>query len=341
LTGVTDDKGATIEREFIEQMDAYYASPTTSFYDNRIEKRFLEQKIRHLAFKPYPKDGLVTFGASGTNMCDRQLVFKNDRATKPEKSEDLPHRGRQRRQGNSIVDFFQLDLAHMEKRLCDKALFTLAETEAGEYAMEDAAQLRQVFEVGGVSFAITAKPDGIFNYRGKKLLFEFKTKASGIKQYNSKLDYKGAQDDHLRQVTAESLIFGIREGIIVYESTQKPAWFSDEESKSVTKGQKTWKEGAPVPDLRTFYFNITDAMQEALLSDLARQAAIVYSGEIPKMHADMTGSCGFCAFTEHCKRALTDEEKTELREVEVKMAASSMSGKFQHRNLLNYLEGVE
>lgn len=349
LGTVNQDRGATIEREFIEQMDAYYASPTTSFYDNRIERRFLEQKLRHLAFKPYPKDGLVTFGASGTNMCDRQIVFKNDRATKPEKSDDLPHRGRQRRQGNSIVDFFQLDLAHMEKRLGDKAVFTLDvinnELPDGsnieEYAMEDAAQLRKVFEYDGVKFAITAKPDGIFNYRDKKLLFEFKTKASGIKQYNGKLDYKGAQDDHLRQVTAESLLFGIDEGLIVYESTQKPAWFSDEESKSVTKGQKTWKDGKPVADLRAFYFNITEEMREGLLRDLARQAKLVYAGEVPEMRVEMTGSCGFCAFSGHCKSKLTDEEKTMLREVDAKMAKSPMGGKYEHRNLQAYLAEVE
>jgi hypothetical protein len=339
-------RASTIERDFINQMDAYYASPSTGFHDNRIAKRFYEQRLRHLAWKPYPKDGLVTFGASGTDMCDRQLFFKNAKV-KAEQSEDLPHRGRQRRMGSAIIEYFQLDIAHMEKRLGKDALFIFDEImneEAGvvEYAMEDAAQLRKVFEVDGTKFAITAKPDGIFNYRkdGSKMLFEYKTKASGIKAFNGKLDYKGAQDDHLRQVTAESLLFGIREGIIVYESTQKPAWFSDEESKSVTKGQKTWAGGEPVSDLRAFYFSITDEMQDALLKDLAKQAAIVYGGEAPEITADMTGKCGFCKFSGHCKSSLSDAEKQHLLSVESRMADSFMAGKYEHRNLRNYLSGV-
>src|SRR5690606_31016115 len=119
------------------QLDAYYASPTTSFYDREIERRFYEQKLRHIGWKPYPKDGLVTVGASGTNMCDRQLVFKNDKATRPEKDEDIPFRGRQRRVGNAIVDYVQLDIAHMPKRLGDKAVFRFAEANS-EWLLEDA-----------------------------------------------------------------------------------------------------------------------------------------------------------------------------------------------------------
>lgn len=335
----TQDRGETIAKAFIEQMDKYYSSPNTGFHDNKIAKRFYQQRLDYLKFTPYPKDGLVTFGASGTAMCDRQISFKNSHV-RPKISHDLPHRGRQRRMGSAIIEYFQLDLAHMEKRLGNEAEITLAETEKGEYAMEDASQKRKVFDHNGVKFAITAKPDGIFNYKGEQLLFEYKTKAGGIKAYNGKLDYKGAQDDHLRQVTAESLLFGIREGLIVYESTQKPAWFSDEEMKSVTKGQKTWKEGEPTPDLRGFYFYITDAMQQTLLDDLSEQAKIVYSEITPKMKVEMTNKCGFCKFIDHCKNELSQDEKVMLFEVEKNMSRSSLSGKYEHRNLQNYLIGV-
>jgi hypothetical protein len=344
-----ESRGDRIVREFLEQLDAYYASPNSSFYDNAIARRFYEQKLRYLKFTPYPKDGLVTFGASGTALCDRQVVFKHG-GTKPEKTDDIPFRGRQRRQGTANIELLQLDLVHMEKRLGDDAKFTMARVvrEDGftEWLMEDAAQNRMVFEYPHpetgelVKFAITAKPDGILDYEGDRLIFEYKTKATGLLAMNGKLDRNGAQADHLRQVTAESLVFGIREGIILYESTEKPAWFSDEDNSNVPKTRKTWRDGQPVPDLRAFYFYVTDEMQNALLADLARQAALVYSGKVPRMTVEMTSKCGFCQFTAHCKSLLTDDEKAELFAAEQRYARSRQAGSAAHRNLVNYLEGV-
>ncbi|WP_433943648.1 hypothetical protein [Paenibacillus sp. SN-8-1] len=331
-------------------MDAYYSSPDTSFYDNALERKYYEQKLRHIGFKPYPKDGLITFGASGTAKCDREIVFKNGRV-KAEKSADIPFRGRQRRQGTAIVDYLQLDIIHAPKRL-GSVKFRMAQRDNGEWDFEDAAQERVVFthpnpETGElVSFAITAKPDGKFEYMpdGSRVILEYKTKASGLRAMNGKLDFKGAQDDHKRQVVAEALVFGIDEALIVYESTQKPSWFSDEESSSVTKGQKTWKEGVPLPDLRAFYVRITDAMKTQLLNDLARQASLVYeaqkTGAVPDVSVEMTGKCGFCAFRGHCAKTLTAENRALLERAESRMASGSMAGKEDHKYLRQYLATV-
>jgi hypothetical protein len=352
-----ESRGDRIVREFLEQLDAYYASPNSSFYDNAIARRFYEQKLRYLKFTPYPNDGLVTFGASGTNKCDREVVFKYG-DVKPEKSDDLPFRGRQRRQGTANIELLQLDLVHMEKRLGERAKFKVAEVDRierhpvddvfyTEWLLEDAAQKRKIFEYPHpetgelVRFAITAKPDGILDYEGDRLIFEYKTKATGLLAMNGKLDRNGAQPDHLRQVTAESLVFGIREGIILYESTEKPSWFSDEDNSNVPKTRKTWRDGQPVPDLRAFYFYVTDEMQNVLLADLARQAALVYSGKVPRMTIEMTSKCGFCQFTAHCKSLLTDDEKAELFAAEQRYARSRQAGSAVHRNLLEYLDGVE
>lgn len=293
-----------------------------------------------MVYKPYPQDGLVTFGASGTAMCDAQLFFKNAKV-KAEKSDDLPFRGRQRRMGSAIVEYLQLDLIHMPKVLRNKATFKVKTLPTGEYAFEDAAQVRKVFEYDGVKFAITAKPDGILDYYGTDIIFEFKTKATGIKAFNSKLDYKGAQDDHVRQVIAESLLFDIRERIIVYESTQKPSWFDDANSTAVTKGQKTWIDGKPVMDLRAFYGRVTEEMQESLLADLAKQAKLVYDGVKPDITVEMTGKCGFCPYYGgQCQSSLSAENLAELREIEARYARSSMAGKVDHRNLSKYLAEV-
>lgn len=333
------EEGAELAQLFQAQMDAYYASPRSSFYDNRIERKFLEQKLAHLGFKPYPNDGLVTFGASGTAKCDREIVFKNAKV-KTEKTPDLAHRSRQRRVGTAVIDYVQLDICHVPKRLGNDALFTFATLPNDELAFEDAMQVRQVIEHNGVKFAITVKPDGILNYRDdadRRFIFEYKTKASGVVEMNGKLDFSGAQADHLRQVTAEAIVYGINEGFIVYESMHKPSWFSDEERKNVPKTRKTWRNGEPMSDMRMMYFYITDEMKTALLDDLARQAELVYNGEIPEITVDMTSKCGFCPFKTHCKSILTDAELTQLQEVESAMASSSMAGKREHADLRNYL----
>jgi hypothetical protein len=346
------ERGQTLVDAFLTQMDAYYASPSSSFYDDALSRRFYEQKLRHLGYTPYPNDGLITFGASGTAMCDRQLVFKNARGIKAEKSDDIPFRGRQRRQGTAIVDFVQLDIVHMRKRLGSTAKLTMAERFEGgisEWDFEDAAQERRIFEWPNpetgelVKFAITAKPDGKFVYEpdGSRIIFEYKTKASGLRAMNGKLDFKGAQDEHKRQVTAEALVFGIDETLIVYESTQKPAWFDDAQSTSVTKGQKTWDDGQPRSDLRAFYVKITEEMKNALLSDLARQAALVYEqrsdGAVPDVTTESVGHCGFCQFSEHCRKTITPDNLERLRRVETAMESSQMAGKAEHRNVKAYL----
>ena len=63
LTEALAEDGQRLARELSEQFDMYYANPAASFHDNAIARKFYEQRLRHLAFKPYPKDGLVTFGA--------------------------------------------------------------------------------------------------------------------------------------------------------------------------------------------------------------------------------------------------------------------------------------
>lgn len=338
------DEGIALANEFSEQLDAYYAAPSASFHDNKIARKFYEQRLKHLTYTPYPNDGLVTFGASGTAKCDREIVFKNAKV-KTEKTPDLPFRSRQRRVGSAVIEYLQLDIAHMQKRLGNDAVFTFATLPNGDYAFEDAMQVRQVIEHNGVKFAITVKPDGILNYskegganaQPRRFIFEYKTKASGVVEMNGKLDYSGAQADHLRQVTAEAIVYGIDEGFIVYESMHKPAWFSDEERKNVPKTRKTWRDGEPLPDLRVMYFKITEEMKTSLLDDLARQAELVYDGEIPKMNVDFTSKCGFCPFKAHCKAILSPEELAELQAIEAKMAATSMAGKREHNDLRNYL----
>jgi hypothetical protein len=338
--------GERIEREFIEQLNTYYAHPKSSFYIDRVERKFYEQKLRHLGFKPYPDDGVVTFGASGTDKCDREIYYRNQKI-KPEKREDIPFRGRQRRQGTAIIDFVQLDILHMPEVLGDAAKFRFAKLSTGEYAFEDAAQRRAVFTVrlpdGYVcKLAITAKPDGILEYShdGRRLLFEYKTKATGLRAMNQKLDHKGPDSHHLDQVVAESLVFGIREGIILYESTQKPSWFSDEDRKSVSKGQKTWADGEPLADLRAFYFCVTEEQQRKLLAKLALQARNVYENVKPDVTVEMTGKCGFCPYFGHCQRDLSPENAETLRAAEENYAKSKFAGKVDHLNLLAYLAEV-
>lgn len=332
--------------DFLTQLDRYYSSPHSSYYDTAIEKRFYEQKLRYLNNRfTWENDGLVTFGASGTDKCDVEIFFRNQ-DVKPQKSPDLPFRGRQRRMGTAVVDYVQLDLVAMPGVLekdGHEPSFVVAESN-GDWLFEDAAAKREVFEYDGVKFAIVAFPDGLLRYvpdgaDEPNIIFEYKTKATGLLEMQSKLTRLGPDEHHIRQIVAESLVYGIREGIILYESTQKPSWFSDEESKNVAKTRRTWADGEPVSDLYAAYVYVTDAMQERLLADLARQARLVYEGKKPDVTVDCVQKCGFCPYYEHCRSTITPENLEELKAIEEKYAKSRLAGVRTHQLLREYLLG--
>ncbi|MNW66665.1 hypothetical protein D3C74_451570 [compost metagenome] len=80
-------------------------------------------------------------------------------------------------------------------------------------------------------------------------------------------------------------------------------------------------------------------MQRELLDDLARQAALVYSGEVPDVTVEMTGKCGFCQFRGHCAASLSADNLALLERAESRMAHGSMAGKATHKNLRQFLDG--
>src|SRR5690606_10143883 len=103
---VDADREIQLINDFTNQFDRYYANPNSSFYDAALERRFYTQKMKYIGHIPRHKDGVITFGASQTALCDRQAIFKYGNV-KPEKTDDIPFRGRQRRLGTAVVDYVQ------------------------------------------------------------------------------------------------------------------------------------------------------------------------------------------------------------------------------------------
>ena len=114
-----------------------------------------------------------------------------------------------------------------------------------------------------------------------KLVFEFKTKSTTIASVGT-YKMREAMPSHKFQCTAYSLIFGMDEFLIVYESVAKDSWTKGAEAK---------------PDMRAFYIKVTDADREALLDFLAETARKFYAGELPEADRE---KCLFCVYKAQC-----------------------------------------
>ena len=125
--------------------------------------------------------------------------------------------------------------------------------------------------------------DGILDYNpeGIKVGFEFKTKSTTIAAVGE-YKMKDAQDGHKTQCVAYSLIFGLTEFILMYESLAKDNWTAGNEAKS---------------DIRTFYLNVTEKDRTELLDKFAAVVADVKKDKLPKGDTD---KCFFCEYKDIC-----------------------------------------
>ncbi|SFH22553.1 hypothetical protein SAMN05660649_04341 [Desulfotomaculum arcticum] len=242
------------------------------------ERLALENDTSHLKFT----NGLVTFSPSGASKCKRELFYKACQLQGDPKT-FYPFQRRQMRNGSAVHAATQKDLLYAEKYL-EKPNFEVVRTKAGRPAWEKNIRQVKQFEHRGVRFQIYGMMDGVLKYTpdATKLGLEFKTKSTTISSIG---DYKmrDAQESHKQQCIAYSLIFNLREFLIVYESLAKDSWTKNENAK---------------PDLRAFCVEVSDNQREALLDKYAEVAEARYNGEILPAEFD---KCIFCTYKTQCE----------------------------------------
>lgn len=87
---------------------------------------------------------------------------------------------------------------------------------------------------------------------------------------------------HKKQLVGYSLLFGIDEFVIMYESLAKDEWRAGQHAMA---------------DFETFYVQITEKDRMDLLDKYAEIAAAVEDGEIPDQERS---KCMFCPFKSTC-----------------------------------------
>ncbi len=277
------ERGDTLTRDMIRHLNDIHSMelPTDLDIERLLledEKMALESDTSHLKFAK----GLVTFSPSGASKCRRELFYKACHIDGDPQT-FYPYQRRQMRNGSAVHAATQKDLLYAEKYLT-KSKFTVVRTKAGRPAWEkNIRQVRQ-FEHQGVLFQIYGMMDGVLKYTpdATKLGLEFKTKSTTISSIGS-FKMKDAQDSHKQQCVGYSLLFGIREFLIVYESLAKDSWTKNEAAK---------------PDLRAFYVEVSDRQREALLDKYAEVAQARYNGEVLPAEFD---KCIFCTYKSHCE----------------------------------------
>lgn len=252
------------------------------FDDYRIEKLLLQQKEHEVALikdrfvvpNDYPK-----FSPSGANKCKRELFYKINRM-KYDDSVKHPYQNRWTKNATGVHEQRQRDWLYSEKHLTNPP-FLVERMPDGLPAWEKNVQKYKLFEHNGQKFYIFGMMDGQIRYQkdGTLVGWEFKTKSTKPDKIEK---IKGPDPSHKKQLIGYSILYGIDEFVIMYESVAKDEWRA---------GQFAMQ------DIQTFYVKVTEEQRQELLDKYAEIAEAVETGAIPDQE---TSKCMFCPFKSTC-----------------------------------------
>jgi hypothetical protein len=277
-------RGDELTTGLIKHLDAIHSQDLPN--DKAIETMLVEDA--RLAVEGDGKklnfvNNFVTFSPSSASKCERELYLKALKLQKDETSM-YPYQRRWTRNGSAVHGAVQRDLLYGEKFVKDPA-YSVLRTKEGRPAWEKNIKHVKQFEHNGVGFQLFGMMDGVLVYNpdGSKVGFEFKTKSTTLAAIGS-YKMKDAQDSHKQQCIAYSLLFGIDEFIILYESLAKDSWNAGADAK---------------PDLRPFYIKVTEEERNELLDKFATVAKMFYNKSVPK--PDFS-KCIFCPYKSYCEQ---------------------------------------
>jgi CRISPR/Cas system-associated exonuclease Cas4 (RecB family) len=256
--------------------------------DKEIETLLLRQKeyeVSLIGKKPtYPRE-YARFSPSSADSCNRELFYKNLRAERDE-SEMTSWQRRWTENSTGVHEARQRNLLYGEKYVKnpDFTVERIVDKENplrdGLPAWEKPLEGWKVVEHKGVTIVVTGMMDGILKYKdGSRIGFEFKTKSNSVAQIKG---LKKPAPHHKKQCIAYSILFGIDEFVLTYESVAKDKWGTGELGR---------------PDMKAFYIKVTERQREQLLDKWAGIGENVETGELPL--GDNT-KCMFCQFKGTC-----------------------------------------
>jgi hypothetical protein len=278
-----DERARTLERDILLHFDSIHSQDYRT--DNEIERALIADELndldRNFDDLGFIK-GLITFAPSSASKCERELAFKAYKVAKDE-TPTIPYQKRWTRNATAVHRATQRDLLYGEKIL-PYPKFKVRRGEDGRPCWERNIQTVKRFEHNGVEFQIFGMMDGqlIYTPDDSVIGFEFKTKSTTLAAIGE-YKMKEASPDHRLQCVAYSLLFGLDEFLIVYESLAKDSWSKGKDAK---------------PDMRAFHVRVTEDDRLWLLDKFARVAEQYYNGEIPRPDYS---KCMFCPFKTRCE----------------------------------------
>jgi hypothetical protein len=212
--------------------------------------------------KTYPRH-LPRFSPSSASKSRVELFLK---AVKAPKDEDTGHPFQRRwtRNSTAVHGAVQRQLLEAEF-LLDKPAFKVKRLENGLPAWEKNVEDWKVIEWNGQEFVLFGMTDGILNYKdGSQVGFEYKTKSNSVAQIKQ---LKEPNPSHKLQCVAYSILFGVDEWLLTYESVAKDKWTTNENAR---------------PDFKIFYVKVTESDRKRLLNKWSEVAEHVENGELPE-----------------------------------------------------------
>lgn len=285
------EKGSQMADDIVQHFDAFNALNHRR-NNPKIEELLLKQReseVSKITLKPdYPTD-IVKFNPSGSSKCDLELFYKAT-GVKEDHADKYPYHDRWTRNATAVHEAVQRDLLYAE-RFIKNPKFTVVRTDEGLPAWESNILKWKQFSHNGEDFFLYGMMDGILQYHKDgegngvsdplTVGFEFKTKSTTIAAVG---DYKmrDASPDHKMQCVAYSLLFGMNDFLLVYESLAKDGWMKNADARA---------------DLRAFHIHVTEEMRTDLLDKFAAVAKAVKEDEKPAQQLD---KCFFCGYKTIC-----------------------------------------
>ncbi|WP_214796524.1 MULTISPECIES: hypothetical protein [unclassified Exiguobacterium] len=256
--------------------------------DKEIEKLLLRQKEFEISRMgkglDYPRE-FTRFTPSSSDSCKRMLFFKHLKAPKDE-TQMTPQQKRWVKNSTGVHEYRQRDLLYAEKLLKNPAFKVVRIDDPdnparhGLPSWEKPLETYRIVEHKGAKICVSGMMDGILEYKdGSKIGFEFKTKSNSVADIKA---LKAPAPSHKKQCIAYSILFGIDEFVITYESVAKDKW-----GKGILARD----------DMKAFYIKVTERQRKQLLDKWTEVDENVQTGELPD--GDTT-KCLFCPFKEVC-----------------------------------------
>lgn len=264
----TETVGEKMAKQLIDQFNQLHSIDRIKT-DKEVEMLILKQMEHNISLidkePTYPKD-VVKFNPSGASKPIMDL-YLGAMKTKEKPTDKYAYHKRWTRNGSAIHDAVQKDLL-MSEKYAPMPYFNVVRLASGLPAWEQNLLAWEQFEHNGYSFLINGMMDGILEYlpTGQKVGFEFKTKSTTIGMVGH-YKMKDAQEEHKLQVVAYSLLFGLDDFIIMYESLAKDGWTKGAEAK---------------PDIRAFHVHVTQQMRDDLCDKFAEAVACKEHGIEPE-----------------------------------------------------------